>query len=277
MNILHTGLAAVAGLVLGGSASASVVYGLNLRGDNMWFQSSTDNFVGAFANVGAASWDSFAIDMDVTGTTMYAILTSDDIVTNEYGTVDITTGEFTSLGNLTGTGIGDNVAGMSVDPISGNWYLTVFDSDSTAILYEGDITTGTFAQVGALGDYVNIDLAIDAQGNAYGHDIVTDQLLSIDLGTGLASVIGSTGFDANFAQGMDFDYSTGMLYATLYTGGGTGQFGFFDLNTGELISLADTVSLNAEMEMVVASAIPAPGVLALFSLALVGLRQRRRA
>ena len=275
MNILHTGFAAVVGLVLGGSASASVVYGLNLRGDNMWFQSTTDDFVGDFTNVGAALWDSFAIDMDVTATTMYAVLTSDDIVTNEYGTVDITTGEFTSLGNLTGVGIGDNVTGMSVDPISGNWYLTVC-AKGASILYEGDITTGTFAQVGALGDDINIDLAIDAQGNAYGHDIITDQLLSIDLGTGLASVIGSTGFDANFAQGMDFDYSTGMLYATLYTGGGTGQFGFFDLSTGALIPLEDTVSLNAEMEIAVAVGIPAPGVLAPLGLALIGLRRRRR-
>ena len=31
---------------------------------------------------------------------------------------------------------------------------------------------------------------------------------------------------------MDFDNSSGLLYASLYTGGGNNQFGTFDLDTG---------------------------------------------
>ena len=274
MKALNFGLAAAAGLVLTASASASVIYGLNLRGDSMFFQSTTGNFVGDFTNVGPASYDSFALDMDVTATTMYATLW-DGGITNEYGTIDVSTGLFTSLGNLVGPSIGANISGLSVDPVSGNWYMSVIEGGTT-MLYAGDITTGIFAAVGDMGTGLDIDLAIDSQGNAYGHDIGTDMLLSIDLGTGAATPIGPTGFNANFAQGMDFDYSTDTLYATLYTGGGTGQFGFFDLSTGALIPLADTVSLNAEMEMAVAVGIPAPGVLAPLGLALVGLRRRRR-
>ena len=45
-------------------------------------------------------------------------------------------------------------------------------------------------------------------GLMYGVDIVTDTLVAIDKTTGEASTIGSIGFDANFAEGLDFDDTT---------------------------------------------------------------------
>jgi hypothetical protein len=66
----------------------------------------------------------------------------------------------------------------------------------------GDPTNGT----------VIIDIAIDSNGLMYGVDIVTDTLVAIDKTTGEASTIGSLGFDANYAEGLDFDDTTGTLY-----------------------------------------------------------------
>jgi hypothetical protein len=231
----------------------SPIYGLDFRGGQI-FQSTTNDFVGDYTIVSDVLYDSFAMDMDVSATTLYAVLFDGS---NTYGTIDTGTGAFTAMGTLTGPAADSNVAGMSVHPITGSWYLSVFELDAS-ILYVGDITTGVFTPVGDIG-FFNIDLAIDGQGNAYGHDLTSDQLISIDLATGAGTAIGPTGYSANWAQGMDFNYADGILYATIYTGGGTGVFATFDLLTGQAIALQDTTPLNAEMEMVVASPHAGPG------------------
>jgi hypothetical protein len=53
----------------------------------------------------------------------------------------------------------------------------------------------------------------------YGHDIVSDILLSIDKSTGAGTVIGSLGFDANFGQGMGWDPATDQLYVAAFNNG----------------------------------------------------------
>jgi hypothetical protein len=229
-------------------SASSTIYGLDFRG-TQFFETTTTDFVGDFTSIGATDYTSFAIDMDVTATTLYAVLFDGS---NTYGTIDIGTGDFTATGTLTGPAADSNVSGMSVDPVSGNWYLSVSELGGS-VLYVGDITTGVFTPVGLITANINIDMAIDSQGNAYGHDISVDQLISIDLVTGLGTPIGPTGQAANFAQGMDFDYVDDTLYATIYTGGGTGVFATFDLLTGQATPLQDTTPLDAEMEMVVAN------------------------
>jgi MYXO-CTERM domain-containing protein len=262
----------LAALFVCSAASASTVYGQDLRQDR-FFQSTTTNFVGDWTQIGGTTaYSSFAMDMDLLANTLWAVLW-DGGITNEYGTIDVSTGLFNSHGYLTGVPIGANVSGMSVDPVSGNWYLSCIETGTN--LYVGNITTGTFSLVGAIDTVAfEIDMAIDSQGNAYGHDISNDQLISINLTTGAGTAIGPTGQPANYAQGMDFDYADDTLYATVYTGGGTGGFGYFNLGTGTFIELQDTFPLDAEMEMVVATPIPAPGLLALLGLA--GLVSRRR-
>jgi MYXO-CTERM domain-containing protein len=266
MLTMGCGVVALGAMLLGTAVNASDIYGLNMRGGYQMFRTTTDDFVGGFTMFGdpwAAA--AFAMDLDPTATTMYAIM-YDQV--NTYGTVDLDTGLFSPLGQLSGpTAV--NTTGLSVDPTTGIWYLTNADG-----LYAGDITTGVFNFVGSMGFSLCIDLAIDSQGNAYGMDIATDELFSINLSTGLGTVIGPTGMAANYAQGMDFDYATDTLYATIYTGGGTGAFCWYDLNTGAAHIIQDTTPLNAEMEMVVATGIPAPGALALLGLA--GLARRRR-
>lgn len=257
---------ALCAMLLGTAVNASDIYGLNMRGDYRMFQTTTDDFVGGFSMFGdpwAAA--AFAMDMNPSATTMYAIL-YDEI--NTYGTVDLDTGEFSAMGQLSGpTAV--NTTGLSVDPTTGTWYLSNADG-----LWAGDITTGVFNFVGSMGFDLCIDIAIDSQGNAYGMDIAADVLFSIDLATGAGTEIGPTGMAANYAQGMDFDYATDTLYATVYTGGGTGAFCWYNLDTGAANIIQDTTPLNAEMEMVVATGIPGPASLSL--LLLGGLVRRRR-
>lgn len=274
-RILLCGIAVASTMLVASAASASLIYGFNMRGDaNQLFSTDTGGFVSGFTTIGGAigEFPTFAMDMDPNATTLWAIL-FDGL--NTYGTIDTGTGVFTSMGTLSGPAASDNISGLSVDPTTGDWYISALGG-GVATLYRGNIATGSFSAVGDIGFDLNIDLAIDSQGNAYGMDIAVDSLLSISLATGAGTLIGPTGINTNFAQGMDFDYATDTLYATMYTIGGAGVFASISTVTGLATVLEDTTPLNAEMEMVVATAIPAPGALALLGLGAVVSRRRRR-
>ena len=261
-------------MLVASAASASLIYGFNMRGGaNELFSTDTGGFVSGYTFIGGPMANlTFAMDMDLTATTLWAVM-FDGL--NTYGTINTSTGVFNSMGTLSGPAATDNISGLSVDPTTGDWYISALGG-GVATLYRGNIATGSFSAVGDIGFGLNIDLAIDSQGNAYGLDIGVDELLSISLSTGAGTLIGPTGIDTNFAQGMDFDYATDTLYATMYTGGGTGVFASISTLTGLATVLEDTTPLDAEMEMVVATAIPAPGALALLGLGALVSRRRRR-
>jgi len=56
------------------------------------------------------------------------------------------------------------------------------------------------------------DIAINAQGDVFGVDVVTDMLVHLDLATGASVPIGPTGVNGTEVQGLDFDEATGTLY-----------------------------------------------------------------
>jgi len=90
--------------------------------------------------------------------------------------------------------------------------LVKLNTETTETTLVGTIT--------GVGDPTNgtaiIDIAIDPNGLMYGVDIVTDTLVAIDKTTGEASTIGSIGFDAAYAEGLDFDDTTGTLYFSAF-------------------------------------------------------------
>ena len=237
----------VSALVVCPLANASDIIGYDMRGDNYMFTTTTTAFVADYVEIATAStWDCFAMDLTPDATTLWGI---QYLPTNgAYGTIDPATGVFTVVGTLSITA--DNFAGLSVDPTTGDWYVLGLTA-TAGNLYVGDITTGVFSLVGDTGFPFMIDLAIDSQGNCYGHDISTDSLSSINLNSGAATLIGATGQSANYAQGMDFDYSTNILYATIYTGAGVGAFCSLNLTTGAATVLDITTPLDMEAELAV--------------------------
>lgn len=103
-------------------------------------------------------------------------------------------------------------------------------------LYTVDIATGAATLVGEITNApAIIDIAINTAGEMYGVDISGDNLVKIDPTTGAGTIIGSIGFDANFAQGMDFD--AGILYLAAYNK---------TLDRGEL-RIANTVTGNSTL------------------------------
>jgi subtilisin family serine protease len=135
---------------------------------------------------------------------------SDDV----FGSLDPTTGDFTVIGD------GWDHTGFPLD-LSGD--LTTGDLyaySSADSLYRVDRFTGETELVTAVADPGGINaVAFDDMGVLYGHDVVNDQIVTISLEDGSVEVVGPTGFDANFIQGMDFDPTSGRLYLSAYNVG----------------------------------------------------------
>ena len=153
--------------------------------------------------------------------------------------IDTSTGLSQTIGN---TGLGGDVSGIRWDPTTGNTYAMA-TSCAGSTLYTLDLSTGAVTMVGSTGqnDCI-IDIAIDPQGNMYGVDIIANTLVAIDKSTGASQTIGSLGsIDVNYAEGMDIDQSTGILY-----------FAGFDLNTflGTMYTVDLTTGLATEVGLI---------------------------
>lgn len=107
---------------------------------------------------------------------------------------------------------GEGFSGLATDPTSGIMYASSNDITSSSI-YTIDLNTGAATWIGSLTNSpALIAIAFNNQGQLFGYDIQLDSLIKIDKSTGASTVVGSLGFDANFAQGMDFDESNNKCY-----------------------------------------------------------------
>ncbi|MEM8711411.1 MAG: hypothetical protein AAGG01_10700 [Planctomycetota bacterium] len=224
---------------------------VNLRLDEA-ASSQTVDFLANINVLGDEARSLFGLDYDASGTTLYAI----DDASLEIVTIDPATGVATPTGALlSGTTAG--LTGLTCGP-DGTWYVSDFDGTDTN-LYTGRVDTGVFSLIGTIVGGIVIDISCDSQGNLFGFSISDDSLYAIDTNTGMGTVIGTgigSGLNANFSQGMDFDWCTDTLYATIYTGGGTGAFCSLDTTTGLATILDDTSSTNSEFEMAVQAGLP---------------------
>ena len=131
-----------------------------------------------------------------------------------FGSVDVGSGAFTPIGAAWAQeGFPLDVAG---DLTTGDLYVW----SSVSELYRVDRFTGAAEFVTSAPDASGVNsIAIDDQGVIYGHDVVGDQIVTISTEEGEVEVLGPTGFDANFVQGMDFDPTSGRLLLAAYNVG----------------------------------------------------------
>ena len=266
-------LACVCVLMIGVSAAnAGTVFAMDLR-------TAPNNIISfpvgtpGYNLIGQCAIDSYAIDFDNSGTTLYAIEVLSSAPAG-IGTINTTTGAYTQIAPV--SGMTGSPGGLSCDPLTGTFYALATSGAGANNLYTVNPNTGAATLIGAMGGTTElfVDIAISPTGQMFAHDIASDSIYSVDKSTGATTLLGATGYACNYAQGMDFDYADGNLYATLYTGGGTGVFARIDLTTGAATPLLDTSSWNAEMEMAINSPIPEPASLTLLALAALALRRR---
>jgi hypothetical protein len=96
------------------------------------------------------------------------------------------------------------------------------------------MTTGAATLVGSFGfDYTMIGIACDGTGNCYGVTVdftLISDLYSIDLSTGVATSIGSTGGQLLYAQDLAYDKNNDISYLAAYFGDGTPS-GLYQIDT----------------------------------------------
>ncbi|MEP7042250.1 MAG: hypothetical protein ABI843_04275 [Dokdonella sp.] len=151
--------------------------------------------------------------------------------TGGFASIDTTTGAVTVINPDPGTGFGCKV--LRWDASTSTMFGICADgSGPTSFLYTVDLATGAYTQIGESDGVFLVTAAFDAAGNMYGLDIAGDQLVAMDKTTGDYQPIGPIGFDANYAQDMDFDPSTGTLWYAGYDKYNAGYMYTLDTTTG---------------------------------------------
>jgi len=201
------------GIVINGAPA----YGINLGDDTLYYWPDygipgTWNTIGATGIASGYTGDFASDDF----TKLYAVDSADK---NLY-TVSTATGAKTLVG-ATGIASALTTTGMGWDESTGTMYIVATDG-TNANLYTLNLGSGAATLVAALpGDAAfTIAIAIDADGQMYGHEINQDRIIRIDKATGAVTTVGLTGLACNYAQGMDFDDDTGTLYLAAYTTSG---------------------------------------------------------
>jgi hypothetical protein len=208
-----------------------------------------------FTNLAAFTFPSFASSMTKGGDGNYYLTTTYNAtgpVTPKLYTVS-TAGVVTLLGDITGTGT-NSVNGISYNPNNGNYYII-----SSTSLYSLNISTRVATLIGNFGitNGLMIDFCFDYAGNCYGEDLGTDNAYTINISTGVATLLGPLGFDANYGQGMGYDFENGWIYLSAFQNSPLdGQLRVMDPQTGYTNKLA-SYGLNQVAPFAPASTIAA--------------------
>jgi len=136
----------------------------------------------------------------------------------EWGTMNLTTGVFTSLGNA-----GIQVTGLGT--AGGNVYGELWKGGT---LYQINVTNGSLTKIGS--DSVDFNGLGSTPTGLYGYDGSNQNLYSINPSTGAATLLGSTGIALGTCDGMSvgpgglylaMDYGAGSLLYLLNTTNGS--------------------------------------------------------
>ncbi len=148
---------------------------------------------------------------------------------SSFMTISPTTGARTVIGNM-----GVNVSDLAYDYSTNTMYAASYNSSTaSSSLYTVDMLTGATTLVGTMGSFIAISMGCDQNGNLYIVNINSDVLMSVNKTTGLATLIGSIGFNANYAQSMEFDNSDNtMYYACFNSTSFAGELRTVNLTTG---------------------------------------------
>ena len=176
--------------------------------------------------------------------------------------VDTTSGAQALIG-VAATQAPDAVfTGLASDPITGVMYAVATSESAPGTgdcaddsgLYTLDLTTAVATRVGPIPDLsCVIAAAFDNSGQLYAYGVVNDNLVAIDKTSGASTVLGPLGFNANFAQGMDFDGSTNTCYLFAYNNdnapGFEGELRTCDPQTGSTLLVGGLGAPGAQSEI----------------------------
>ena len=210
----------LSGILLGEPAFA-----VDLTADALKYIPDT-TLPGVWTNIGATMTSLFAGDF-LAGdfTTLYAISYDN----NNLYTVDVATGAYTLVGPSTPP-TGQSWTGLTGTPDGTLYGLTTDIATSNLVTVNPD--TGAVTVLGPLSGLAGgIDLAYNTDDDMiYIVDLITDSLFRVDPDTLATTLVGALGVSANYAQGMDYEEESGVLYWAAYTT--AGELRIIDTITG---------------------------------------------
>ncbi|QXD14069.1 S8 family serine peptidase [Rhodocaloribacter litoris] len=227
------------------SALGVMAYSTSVFGDQSGSFVSFDLGVPDVLTELGASPLAFAGDFAFGQQDRFLVITTDNL----FHSVSTTDGSITTLGVAQPATTSETWTELASDPTTGTLYGSTYSSaTATSYLYTLNPTTGEATLVAPIsGAQLIIAIAISANGQMWGHEIVNDVLVKINKNTGVATTVGPTGFDANYAQGMDFDLTTGRLYLAAYNNAlSRGELRIADTSTG-LTTLVGTLGSGDEL------------------------------
>jgi hypothetical protein len=146
-----------------------------------------------------------------------------------YGDMVLPVGEIIGMGN-------EKPNGIAYNSVNESFYIA-----SSTNLYSFDLLNLIATLIGPFNTGGNIiDLCFNSIGVCYAYDVVTDCAYTINLSTGEASLLGPLGYDANFGQGMSYDYETQTIYLSAFNNSTfTGQLRTMNPQTGMTTLITD--------------------------------------
>jgi hypothetical protein len=171
--------------------------------------------------------------------------------TNQLLKIDTSTGILTTVATITGI---TSLTGMAWDFTTNTMYGSDYGTSNK--IGTLNLTTGVFTPLsGVVGTGLLIDIACSNSGQLYGHMITStttnSQIYSINKTTGVGTALSATtGFIANYAQGMTWDHSVDSGYLAAYNyGTSNGEWRKIDIATGATTLIATIVSEADGMAM----------------------------
>lgn len=148
---------------------------------------------------------------------------------NTLYSVDTATAAQTMIGTTTPPS-GQSFSGLSGTPDGTMYGLTTTCAGTNLVIV--DVATAATTDLGALpGIDCGIDLAFNTDDDMiYIVDLITDSLFKVDPATMTVTLVGSLGVAPNYAQGMDYEEESGVLYWAAYTS--SGELRIIDTTTG---------------------------------------------
>ncbi len=206
-------------------------YGVDINSESTVFWNTATP--GTVNTIGTTTDDIYGGDfLDDNFNTLYGITAGGNLVT-----VNVSNGSITVVGALN-LQTGDIPTDLSQDPTDGTLYACATDM-SVSRLYTINPLTGAATLIGAINNAnFALSIAVNTAGEMFCLDGSGDNLLSINKSTADGTIIGSLGYDANYAQGMDFNHKNGILYIAAYNATvSLPQLRIADVNTGNSTNL----------------------------------------
>ncbi|MBK9099912.1 MAG: hypothetical protein IPM14_17780 [bacterium] len=121
-------------------------------------------------------------------------------------------GAITLIGSISGLGTSPP-SGIAYNPSDGGYYICTHDA-----LYNLNLNSRVATFIGSfdLTDGLMDDLCFDENGTCYAIAIGSAQAFTINITTGVATLLGSLGYYAIYGHGMSYDFETNTIYISAY-------------------------------------------------------------